>query len=118
VQQYVFVPPEQKSEIVIYFETRRLGKCLDAMQVILDGQEYLLPSGFSAADTCVGFSIYFSSAFVTLDEHPAVKAYFDRIMARPAFKKSMPANQKIPMEWLRPRLGPLLNPNTGKPVEA
>jgi glutathione S-transferase len=117
VQQHMFIPPEQKSEIVIYFETRRLGKCLDAMEKILQGQEYLLPSGFSAADTCVGFSIYFSSAFVTHDEHPSVKAYFDRIMARPAFKKSMPPNQSIPMEWLRPKIGALLNPNTGKPVE-
>jgi glutathione S-transferase len=117
VQQHMFIPPEQKSEIVIYFETRRLGKCLDAMEKILQGQEYLLPSGFSAADTCVGFSIYFSSAFVTHDEHPSVQAYFDRIMARPAFKKSMPPNQSIPMEWLRPKIGALLNPNTGKPVE-
>jgi glutathione S-transferase len=118
VQQYVFIPPEQKSDIVIYFETRRLGKCLDVMERILQGQDYLLPSGFSAADTSVGFSIYFSSAFVTHDEHPAVKTYFDRIMARPAFKKSMPANQSVPMEWVRPKIGPLLNPNTGKPAEA
>ena len=118
VQQYMFVPPEQRSDIVIYFETRRLGKCLDAMERILQGQEYLLSSGFSAADTSVGFSIYFSSAFVTHDEHPAVKGYFDKIMARPAFKKSMPPNQPVPMEWLRPKIGPLLNPNTGKPTEA
>ena len=117
VQQYVFVPPEQKSEIVIYFETRRLGKCLDAMEKILQDQEFLLPSGFSAADTSVGFSIYFSSAFVTHDEHPLVKAYFDRIMARQAFIKSMPDNQSVPMEWLRPKIGSLLNPNTGKSVE-
>ena len=84
---------------------------------ILQDQEFLLPSGFSAADTSVGFSIYFSSAFVTHDEHPLVKAYFDRIMARQAFIKSMPDNQSVPMEWLRPKIGSLLNPNTGKSVE-
>ncbi|MEQ9447787.1 MAG: glutathione binding-like protein, partial [Rhodospirillaceae bacterium] len=89
-----------------------------AMERILQGQEYLLAEGFSAADTSVGFSIYFSSAFVTHDEHPAVKAYFERIMARPAFRKSMPPGQDIPLDWLRPKLGPLLNPNTGKPADA
>jgi glutathione S-transferase len=114
VQQYIFVPPEQRSEIVIYFETRRLGKCLDAMETILKGQDYLLPSGFSAADTSVGFSIYFSTAFVTLDQHPLVKAYYERLTARPGFRKAMPPNQKLPLEWLLPKLGPQRNPNTGK----
>jgi hypothetical protein len=30
-------------------------------------------------------------------------------MARPAFKKSMPEGQTIPLEWLLPRLGPKMS---------
>jgi glutathione S-transferase len=115
VQQYVFVPKEQRSEITVYFEVRRLGKVFDALEAILADREYLLKSGFSAADCGVGFSVYFSSAFVTHDEHPRVKAYLERISARPAFKKSQPEN---PLAWLKPLLGPLRNPNTGKVIEA
>jgi glutathione S-transferase len=115
VQQYVFVPKEQRSEITIYFEVRRLGKVFDALEAILADREYLLKSGFSAADCGVGFSVYFSSAFVTHDAHPRVKAYLERISARPAFKKSQPEN---PLAWLKPLLGPLRNPNTGKVIEA
>lgn len=116
VQQYVFVLPEDRSETVIYFETRRIGKCLDALEKILKGQDYILPSGFSAADTSLGFSVYFSTAFISLGEHPAVKGYYDRIVQRPAFQKSQPPSQAEPMAWLKPRLGPIRNPNTGKVI--
>ncbi len=116
-QQYMFVPAEQKSEIVIYFETRRLGKCLDVMESALKDREYLLPSGFSAADTCAGFSLYFASGFVIFDGHPAVKAYVERIMKRSAFQKSLPQDQ-APLAWLRAIVGPLLDPNTAKPAKA
>ena len=116
-QQYMFVPPEQKSDIVIYFETRRLGKCLDVMEQALKGQDYLLPSGFSAADTSAGYSVYFASGLVSLDGHPLVKAYLNRLKERPAFRKSLPTDQ-APLAWLRSIAGPLLDPNTAKPAEA
>lgn len=115
VQQYVFTPPEARAEMVLYFETRRLGKCLDALERVLGGQDYLLPSGFSAGDVGVGFSVYFASAFVTFTAHPRVKAYLDRLTARPAFQKSLPQGRQ-PLEWFIPKLGPIRDPNTGRPV--
>lgn len=116
VQQYVFIPAEARSDTVIYLEIRRLGKCLDAMETILAGREYLLESGFSAADIGVGFSLYFSTVFVTLRGHPRLAAYYERITARPAFRRSVPAEQREPMEWLKPMLGPLRDPRSGKPL--
>ena len=109
VQQYVFVSEAERSPVVINLESRRIGKGLDMLETILAGQEYILPSGFSGADTSLGFSVYFITAFVELDQHPNVQAYLDRIMARPAFKKSMPEGQTIPLEWLLPRLGPKMS---------
>ena len=106
VQQWIFVSEAERSPVVINLESRRIGKCLDMLEGILENQDYILPSGFSGADTSLGFSVYFVTAFVTLDVHPAVQAYLDRIWARPAFQKSMPAGQTKPLEWLLPRLGP------------
>jgi glutathione S-transferase len=105
-QQWIFVSEPERSPIVINLESRRIGKCLDMLEGILATQDYILPSGFSAADTSLGFSVYFITAFVTLDAHPNVRAYYERIMARPAFRKSMPAGQTVPLEWLLPRLAP------------
>ncbi|MBX7201289.1 MAG: glutathione S-transferase family protein [Rhodospirillaceae bacterium] len=115
VQQYVFTPAEHRAEMVLYFETRRLGKCLDMIEKQLGAGEYLLPSGFSAADVGVGFSVYFAGAFVSFAGHPKVAAYRDRLMARPAFQRALPPDRK-PLEWFIPKLGPVRDPNTGQPV--
>jgi glutathione S-transferase len=115
VQQYVFTPPEARAEMVLYFETRRLGKCLDAIERVLGGQDYLLPSGFSAGDVGVGFSVYFASAFVSFAAYPRLQAYLGRLTARPAFQRALPQDRK-PLEWFIPKLGPIRDPNTGKPI--
>ena len=107
VQQWVFISEAERSPAVIKLESRRIGKCLDLLERELQTKDTLLPSGFSAADTNVGFSVYFVTAFVSLDAHPAVEAYRKRNMARPAFQRAMPKGQAEPLEWLRPRLGPV-----------
>ena len=107
VQQWVFISDEERSRAVIKLESRRIGKCLDLLERELQTRDYLLPSGFSAADTNVGFSVYFSTAFVSLAAHPAVEAYRQRIIARPAFQRAQPAGQTEPLAWLKPRLGPV-----------
>jgi glutathione S-transferase len=116
VQQYVFVSEAERSPVVINLESRRIGKGLDMLEKILANQEYILPSGFSGADTSLGFSVYFVTAFVELDQHPNVQAYYDRIWARPAFRKCIPEGQTKALEWLLPRLGPKMS--FKKPVAA
>ena len=107
VQQWVFISDAERSPAVIKLESRRIGKCLDVLESVLSNQETLLPSGFSAADTNVGFSVYFATAFVSLESHPACEAYRRRNLARPAFRKSLPKGQTEPLDWLKPRLGPV-----------
>ena len=116
VQQYVFVSEAERSPVVINLESRRIGKGLDMLDEILAKQEYILPSGFSGADTSLGFSVYFVTAFVELDSHPNVQAYYDRIWARPAFRKCIPEGQTKALEWLLPRLGAKMS--FKKPVAA
>ena len=109
VQQWVFISAEERSPAVIKLESKRIGKCLDVLEDILKTRDWLLASGFSAADTSVGFSVYFVTAFVSLDRHPACEAYRQRIMARPAFQRAFPEGQTEPLAWLKPILGPVFN---------
>jgi glutathione S-transferase len=58
VQQQVFVPPEQRSPVVVKLEARRLHKALEVVDGVLARHDYLLPSGFSAVDVAVGYSAH------------------------------------------------------------
>lgn len=55
----------------------------------LESREYLLGNRFSAADIITGGAIYYLTMFKVMNETPVLKAYTDRITARPAFKRAM-----------------------------
>lgn len=52
-------------------------------------RDWVLDSGFSAADVMLGSSVVFLRMFKMLPEVPVLSDYADRCMARPAFKKAM-----------------------------
>jgi glutathione S-transferase len=106
VQQWVFIGKEERSAKVIELESKRIGKGLEVIDSVLAKQDWLLAGGFSAADTQVGFGVYFLTAFVAMDTFPNVQRYLERIMARPAFIKSQP-RPDAPLAWLKPILGPV-----------
>jgi glutathione S-transferase len=54
----------------------------------LAAHDYLLPSGFSAVDTAVGYSIQLAEQLVGLAGLPRVQAYFSRLTARPAYQRA------------------------------
>jgi glutathione S-transferase len=55
----------------------------------LEAREYLVGGRFSAADIITGGTIYYLTMFKVMHETPVLKAYTDRITARPAFKRAM-----------------------------
>jgi glutathione S-transferase len=75
-------------------EAARLGKCYDALEARLstpvENRDYLLTSGFSAADVSVGQAVYMARHFARLDAHPAVADWYALITDRPEFQKSLP----------------------------
>lgn len=79
-----------RSPTVMKLEAARLGKCYDAIEARLSERDYLLTSGFSAADVSVGQAVYMARHFRTLDDHPVVGRWFERITDRPAFQASLP----------------------------
>lgn len=99
-QQHVALREDSmRSPIVMKLEAARVAKCYDAIEARLstpvENRDYLLTSGFSAADISVGQAVYMSRFFVTLDKHPAVAEWYERISERPAFHKSLPKGDGI-----------------------
>lgn len=78
-------PPAKPSPIVVKLNTLRLGACLDALDGMVAG-DYLLPSGFSAADAMMGFNLFAAPFYVRMDRWPGLQAYWARLRARPGFQ--------------------------------
>lgn len=90
-QQHIALREDwMRAPMVMKLEAARIGKCFDALDGQLAGQEYVLASGFSAADVSVGQAVYLARLFHKLDGHPRLAAWMDRLTARPAFKASLP----------------------------
>ena len=99
-QQHIALREDHmRSPIVMKLEAARIGKCFDAIEARLstpvENRDYLLTSGFSAADISVGQAVYMSKFFVKLDDHPAVADWYERITEREAFQKSLPQGDGI-----------------------
>ena len=80
-------PPAQPSPTVVKLNTLRLADTLRALDGRIAG-DYLLPSGFSAADAMLGFNLFAAPYYVKLDPWPGLQAYWDRLQARPGFQRA------------------------------
>jgi glutathione S-transferase len=77
--------PAKPSPAVVKLNTLRLKGTLEALDGMVAG-DYLLPSGFSAADAMLGFNLFAAPFYVRLDPWPGLQAYWARLQARPAFQ--------------------------------
>ncbi|RMD50284.1 MAG: glutathione S-transferase family protein [Alphaproteobacteria bacterium] len=89
-QHVVLREPWMRSPAVIKYETMRLARCLGVLEERLEGREFLLASGFSAADCQTGYSVEAARRFVRLDQFPRLAAYRERLLARPSFRRAQP----------------------------
>ena len=89
VQQQVFIAPDKRSEVVIKLESKRLEKALEVLDQNLASRDYVLRSGFSAADTSVGYSVHLASTLIETDKLHNVTAYHRRLARRDAFNKAI-----------------------------
>ncbi|MEM0946895.1 MAG: glutathione S-transferase family protein [Pseudomonadota bacterium] len=83
-----------RSPTVMSIEAKRLSRCFGAIEEHLlsagPDQDFLLRSGFSAADISVGHAVYMARHFVKTEAFPALDAWYCRITARPGFKSALP----------------------------
>lgn len=84
--QHLFLrDPSQASPVVLKLITARLATALAALEGMLGDHDYLLASGFSAADAMMGFNLFVAPYYVKLDPFPGLQAYRARLEARPGF---------------------------------
>lgn len=89
-QHIILFEDHMRSPVIMKLEAKRLARVYQSVEAALGDKDYLLPSGFSAADVGVGQAIYMGLHFVRLDECPRVADWYARITARAAFRKALP----------------------------
>ncbi|XDA96800.1 glutathione S-transferase family protein [Sulfitobacter sp. LCG007] len=99
-QQHIALREDSmRSPTVMKLEKMRLEKCYAAIEARLspplERRDYLLTSGFSAADISVGQAVYMARHFARLDDFPALRAWYDRITERPAFEAALPTGDLL-----------------------
>ena len=87
--QHIFLRnASMRSPTVLKIEARRLESTLAVIEQALDGREWLLAGGFSAADMMMGFNLFAAPYYARMDAFPNVRAYCDRMVAREGYAKA------------------------------
>lgn len=67
----------------------QVTKALEMLEKQLEDRDYLLKSGFSAADISLGYTLFFALACTGRTYSDRVMNYLGRLMARPALQKAL-----------------------------
>ena len=100
VQQRFFIAAADRSAVIAKLEGRRLEKAVQVLEAHFIDRDYLLRSGFSAADIGVGYSLHLADRLIELAKFPHVARYLERLRARPAFRASLPTGSTHAISWL------------------
>ena len=88
--QMVFLrPPAKASPVVLKLNVARLRHTLAGLETRLEGREWLLDRGFSAADIMFGFNLFAAPYYVKLDAFPNIQAYHARMQAMPSHQRTV-----------------------------
>lgn len=71
------------------FFDAEIAKNHQYVENVLKTRDYVLPSGFSAADINLGWTFEFSECRGRLKNYPGLRAYLARLRARDAYKRSI-----------------------------
>ena len=80
-----FVVPPERERMMGY---GNFPKTISTLEAAISAADYLVGNQFSAADLYVGAQIGFGMMFGTLEKRPAFERYWERLSARPAFKRA------------------------------
>lgn len=89
VVQTVLLPPDRRNPEALAQAQKLLGRAVAPVDEALEGREYLI-GDFSAADIMLGHSLFMANRLGQVsDEMKNLKAYVERISARPGFEKAI-----------------------------
>lgn len=92
-QQHIVLREDwMRSPTVMRLEAMRLSRVLAGVGAAVQGQDWLMPSGFSAVDVGIGYGVHLAQRFVDVDAIPGLAAYHARLTARPAFLAAQAAD--------------------------
>jgi len=99
-QQHIALREDvMRSPVIMKLEAARLAKCFGAIEARLstpiENRDYLLTSGFSAADVACGQAVYMGRHFVRLDAYPEAAKWMARLATRPAFQAALPPDDAM-----------------------
>ena len=91
VVETILLPPERRNEENVNRATKLLSRMLQAVNIYLEGREYLAGE-FSGADIMTGHACTVARRLgADVSDKPNVAAYIERCNARPALKKAWKA---------------------------
>lgn len=91
VLRYSALEPEERRvpQVVEDYKAWFLGR-LKSVERGLEGRDYLCADRFTMADVAVAYALLLASNLGMADEFtPNIRAYFDRVSARPAYKRAL-----------------------------
>ena len=89
VVQTVLLPPDRRDETALGQAQKLLNKALAPVDEALEGKDYLI-GDFSAADIMLGHACFMSNRLGCVsDDMPHLKAYVERVAARPTFQTAI-----------------------------
>jgi len=89
VVETILLPPDRRSEVHAKRAVKLLGQMLTAVDQHMEGREYLA-GAFSGADIMTGHAVVMADRFgADLSDKPALRAYVQRLLARPALQKAL-----------------------------
>jgi glutathione S-transferase len=77
--------PAAPSQMIGYGD---LGRVMEAIAAAVQPGPYLLGQQFTAADVVLGSGLYWGTLIKGFDERADIRAYIDRLAARPAWKRA------------------------------
>lgn len=87
--QRYFFKAEDRSEKVDIWAQKELAKYISILESQLSDHDYILPSGFSAADISVGYTLLLMRLAKAKDQiTPRIEDYWKTLIARPAWKRA------------------------------
>ncbi|MFV0515483.1 MAG: glutathione S-transferase family protein [Jhaorihella sp.] len=90
VVETILLPPERRTELNVKRAAKLLNQMLTPLAAHIQGRDYLA-GDFSAADIMTGHAVIVSRDLLKADfsDKPALSAYADRLLERPALQRAM-----------------------------
>ena len=91
VVETVLLPPERRNQVNVDRSMRQLARMLGAVENALEGRDFLA-GAFSGADIMTGHACIVAGRLgADVSDRPNVRAYIDRLTARPALRDAWDA---------------------------